>query len=254
VPDPAPDNPRRALLLRAFRLSGLFPLPAFLVLHAAVNARALAGDAAFLDASRQLQSIPLLSVAEVVFVLAPLALHAAVGSWILAARIPLPAAPPLPRAVRTATRAAGVAILLFLVLHLSELRFRAGWSHPAPATLLATLDSRLSSMFHGLPLRAVAYLLASACVCFHLAVGFWGAFAGSPRGEAPQARRRAAWWSASVGVILWLLLSDIVVFHATGARLFGSASAEPQDTNAPCPPPSASTPPPPPAPRPSASP
>ena len=240
MPDPAPDNPRRALLLRAFRLSGLFPLPAFLVLHAAVNARALAGDGAFLDAAGQLQSIPLLPVAEVVFVLAPLALHAAVGAWILAARVPLPAPPPLPPVVRTATRATGVAILLFLVLHLSELRFRGGWSHPGGAALLATLDSRLSSMWHGLPLRAVAYLLASACVCFHLAVGFWGAFAGSPRGAAPLARRRAAWWSAAVGVILWLLLSDVVVFHATGARLFGSASAEDASATLPCPPPSAS--------------
>jgi succinate dehydrogenase / fumarate reductase cytochrome b subunit len=240
VPDPAPDLHRRAQLLRAFRLSGVVPLAGFLVVHAALNARALAGDAAFLDAVRAFRGIPLLAVVEVVFVLAPLALHTAIGVWLVASRVPLPDPRPYPPGLRAALRASGVVIVVFLALHLSELRFHAGWARPSGAALLSTLDASLSSMWHGLPARAVIYVLGSAAVCFHLGVGLWGAFAGTARGQDAVARRRAVWWSAAVGAILWLLFADVVVFHATGARLFGSGASSTSAASLPCPAPSAS--------------
>jgi succinate dehydrogenase/fumarate reductase cytochrome b subunit len=89
--------------------------------------------------------------------------------------------------------------------------------------LLAVLDADLSSMYRGLPWRAIAYLVGSACVCFHFAAGLWGFFAGTPRGENPRTRRRAGWWAIAVGAALWLLFADVVVYHATGARLLGGA-------------------------------
>ncbi|MGD0529195.1 MAG: hypothetical protein ABSE49_28915, partial [Polyangiaceae bacterium] len=109
---------------------------------------------------------------------------------------------------------------------------------PGGPALLAALDADLSSMWHGLPWRAVAYLLGAACVCFHFAAGLWAFFAGTPRGEIPRTRRRAAWWAGAVGATLWLLFADVVVFHATGSRLLGGA---PEETPTfPCPAPSAS--------------
>ena len=43
----------------------------------------------------------------------------------------------------------------------------------------------------------------------------------------------------AVGVTLWLLFADVVVYHATGARLLGGAAHD-ETSTAPCPPASAS--------------
>lgn len=238
MPAPVTAPRRRALLFRAFRLSGVVPLAAFLVVHAFADARALAGQGAFLRAARWLQGFPGLAAVEVVLVLAPLAFHAAVGLWMIAARVPLAPASPYPPAVRVAVRVTGVLAVAFLALHLPGLRFRFGWAQPGGAALLTWLDADLSSMRWGLPLRALAYLVGSACVCFHLAAGLWGFFATTPRGESARSRRLAAWWSAAVGAILWIVFANVVVYHATGSRLFGGPGERASWSAAPCPAPS----------------
>lgn len=241
MPDPAPFQRRRALIRRAFSLSGVLPLGLFVLVHAAANARALAGDGPFLDAVRFFERIPGLPFVEALLVFAPLLFHAGVGLAMVIARIPLATPSPYPPSLRVAVRVTGVLAIAFLAMHLPELRFHAPGARPGGAALLTTLDAHLSSMWHGLPLRAIAYLLGSACVCFHLAAGLWGFFAATPRGEGERTRRRAAWWAAAVGVILWALFADVVVFHATGARLFGGAPG-PALPSTPCPPPSVPAP------------
>jgi succinate dehydrogenase/fumarate reductase cytochrome b subunit len=235
VPASVTDPRRRALVLRAFRLSGVVPLAAFLVVHAAVDSRAVAGDQAFLRATRWLHGVPALPVVEVVLVLAPLLLHAAVGLWMVAARVPLATPSPYPPPIRAAVRATGVLALAFVAMHLLELRFRASWSQPSGAALLTWMNADLSSMRWGMPLRAVAYLAGSACACFHLAAGLWGFFAATPRGAGRRARRFAAWWSVAVGAILWAVFANAAVYHATGSRLFGRAADGASWSSEPCP-------------------
>jgi succinate dehydrogenase / fumarate reductase cytochrome b subunit len=241
VSDQGLSQRRRDLVLRAFRLSGVVPLGLFVVVHAALNARALAGDGAFLDATRAFGSGPALVLVETVLVFAPLLFHAAVGLWIMVARVPLAAESPYPPALRMAVRVTGVLAIAFLAMHLPELRFRTLAARPDGAALLATLDADLSTMRYGLPLRGVAYLLGSACVCFHLAAGLWGYFATTPRGQDGRARRFAAWWSVAVGVILWVVFANVAVYHATGARLLGGRPL-PLLAPAPCPAPARSAP------------
>lgn len=234
VREPAIAHRPSVLLRRVFTLSGVIPLGAFLLVHVVSNARVLAGDDAFLAAVRGYARVPGLAVFEALFVFAPLLFHAAFGLWLVVRGAPLQGASPYPPALRTAVRVTGVLAVAFLAMHLPELRFSEPPLRPSGAALLSVLDSHLSSMSHGLPLRAVAYLLGSACVCFHFAAGTWGAFAATPRGERARSRRRAAWWSVAVGTILWLLYADVVVYHATGARLLGG-TPHTDGTTAPCP-------------------
>jgi succinate dehydrogenase/fumarate reductase cytochrome b subunit len=230
---------RSALLRRAFTLSGVFPLGAFLVVHVVNNLRALEGDAAFDRTVRAYARVPLLGVIEGLFVFAPLLFHAAFGLWLVVTRAPLRTPSPYPPALRVAVRVTGVLAVAFLAMHLPELRFREPAVRPGGAALIEVLDAHLSSMSHGLPWRAILYLLGSACVCFHFAAGLWGFFAGTPRGQVARTRRRAGGWAIAVGAALWLLFADVVVYHATGARLLGGAAHDEAPT-VPCPTPSAS--------------
>jgi succinate dehydrogenase/fumarate reductase cytochrome b subunit (b558 family) len=226
VPDPALATRRRALVREAFSLSGVLPLGAFLVVHVAANARALAGDAAFTSAAKGLERIPALALVEIVFVYVPMLVHAGIGAWLIVTRASLGAPSPFGSAARLAMRITGVLALAFLALHLAELRFRTPGARPAAEALSTLLASHLASMQYGLPLRAVGYLLGSAAVCFHFAAGLWGVFARTPQGQGRQARRRAVWWAGAVGGAMWLLFANVVVFHATGAPLLGGAPAE----------------------------
>jgi succinate dehydrogenase / fumarate reductase cytochrome b subunit len=239
VPDLALVQGRSARLRRAFTFTGVFPLGAFLLVHIVTNMRVLDGDDAFDRVVRAYARIPGLAVIEGLFVFGPLLFHAAFGLWLVVRRLPLRTPSPYPPALRVAMRVTGVLAVAFLAMHLPELRFRDPLARPGGAALLTVLDADLSSMSHGLPWRAVAYLLGSACVCFHFAAGLWGFFAGTPRGENPRTRRRAGWWAIAVGVTLWLLFADVVVYHATGARLLGGAPHD-EASSAPCPTPSAS--------------
>jgi succinate dehydrogenase / fumarate reductase cytochrome b subunit len=226
---------RRAVLLRrVFTLSGVFPLGAFFVVHLAINARVLAGEGAFVRAANEVSRMPGLALFEALFIFAPLLFHAGFGLWLVAARRPLIEPSPYPPMVRVAVRVTGVLALAFLALHLPELRLRSPGARPGGAVLLSVLGADLSSLFYGVPWRGVAYLLGSGCVCFHFAAGLWAFFSGTRHGEPQRARRRAAWWAGAVGLTMWVLFVDVVVYHATGTRLFGGAARE-DASSSPCP-------------------
>jgi succinate dehydrogenase/fumarate reductase cytochrome b subunit (b558 family) len=219
VPDPA----RRALLARRlFSLSGVVPLGVFLVVHVATNARALRGDAAFARAIALWHGIPALPVVESLLIFAPLVLHAAVGVWLLATRTPLVPAAPYAHGVRVAVRVTGIVALAFIALHLPELRFRQIGARIDGGVLATLLAADLSSTWHGVPLRGVAYLVGTACVVFHFAAGLWGFVATTRRGQAARARRWTAWGAALLGAAMWAFTANVVVYYATGARVFGS--------------------------------
>jgi hypothetical protein len=136
-------------------------------------------------------------------------------------------------------RVTSIAILAFLVVHLVELRFRSpgGVDEGVTATWLA---ADLSATSHGIPLWGLAYLVGAGCVCFHFAAGIWGYFAAngsaSPGGGLGRnARWNAGWVAGLAGAVLFLVLADIVVFHATGARLFGGLG-EAVSADSACPP------------------
>lgn len=229
------------MLRRLFSLTGVVPLGAFLVVHVAINARAVRGDQAFARSADALAHMPALPLVELLVVLLPLLLHAAIGLWLVASRQPLSEPSPYPPAVAAAMRVTGLVALAFLAMHLPELRFRGLLRPPAGGELATRLAEDLSSTWHGLPWRGMAYLIGSGCVVFHFAAGLWGFIARTRRGADARARRWAALGAATIGAAMWLLLVDAVVFHATGARLLGSPAADRSEIGV-CPPPKASAP------------
>lgn len=233
---------RSVFLRRLFSLTGVVPLGTFLVLHLAVNACALRGDPAFARVVDGLGRVPALPLLEAVFVFAPLILHGAVGLWLVATRTPLAAASPYPPAVRVAMRATGGVALAFLAMHLTEFRFRTLGARLGGSGLGTLVASDLSATWGGVPWRGVAYLAGTACVTFHFAAGAWGFVAAlPPLAESARRRKRMAWGAGAVGGALWIAFANIVVFHATGARLFGEP-AEGDAVGEPCPPPDAHRP------------
>lgn len=231
---------RERAVRRLFTLSGVAPLGAFLVLHAITNERAVRGEAAFVSAVAKYDRVPALVVLEALFVYVPLLFHTGFGLWLVATRRPLVEPSPYPPRWRLAVRATGVIGALFLVLHLPELRFRnfSLLSSPSGGELLTWLTADLSSTFHGWPLKAALYLFACACTTFHFAAGSWAVFAGTRLGmDDARARRRSAWAAALGGSALWLVFANTVVYHATGASLFGGPAPEVEAApGAECPP------------------
>jgi succinate dehydrogenase / fumarate reductase cytochrome b subunit len=229
------------LVRRVFSLSGVFPLGAFLVVHILANASALRGEGAFDATVRALHGVPLRPLVEALVVFAPLILHAAIGLWLTLTRRPLAQPSPYPNGVRVAMRATGILVLVFLAMHLPEIRFgvgRGGHAGHEGATILTVLAADLSSTWRGVPWRGVVYLAGAGCVTFHFAAGLWGFVVASWHGggePSPRARLVAAWSAAFVGASLWFAFADVVVLHATGARVVGEAAVEPAAT-APCPP------------------
>jgi succinate dehydrogenase/fumarate reductase cytochrome b subunit len=165
----------------------------------------------------------MLGLLEWVLVFAPLVFHGTVGLWLVVTRTQLGERSPYPTAVRIAMRATGVAAIAFLALHLPALRFHARGVRLGGDELATVLVSNLSSTWHGVPWQGAAYLVGTACVTFHLAAGMWAFCVTAASGANPRVRRLGAWGAAAVGAAIWMLLANIVVFRATGARLFGAA-------------------------------
>jgi succinate dehydrogenase / fumarate reductase cytochrome b subunit len=219
---------------RAFTLSGVVPLGAFIVLHLAFNARALWGDWAFASTVESLERIPGLAVLESLLVFAPLVFHGALGLWLVATRRPLAPPAPYPPGLRIAMRASGVGVLAFLALHLPAIRFHERSTRLGAGELATLLDAQLSTTWHGVPWQGLVYLAGTACVTFHFACGLWGFYATTRAGrESALRRRRAAWGALGLGLLMWATFADVVVLRATGAALVGGESPPP--ASRPCP-------------------
>jgi len=226
---------RSVLVRRLFSLTGVVPLGGFLVLHVAVNARALSGDEAYARALDWLARVPGLRLIEAVLVIAPLVLHAAVGSWLVATRTPLTSPSPYPGAVLYWMRVTGVVALVFVAMHLWKLRLVVPAAAPHGHELVTRAVADLSSTWMGIPWTGVAYLVGTACVTFHFVAGTWGFLATLPAWAGSVGRRRlTAWVAGAAGAVIWGTLVNVVVFEATGARLVGEGPGESQ-AGPPCP-------------------
>ncbi len=214
----------RSPLRRAFTLSGVFPLGAFLLFHLGANLRALRGEGALAATLDGLHRSPVFWGAEVALVYAPLLIHGGIGAWLVAKREPLDDPPLYSPPAHAVVRMTGVVAAVFLLVHLFDVRVAPG-GRVDGAMMEAVLAARLSAMATGVPWLAIGYLFATACVAIHFAAGCWGAYARAARTRGHAGRLRwVAAGATAVGIALGVGFADAVVFHATGVRLLGHAA------------------------------
>lgn len=216
----------RSIGKRLFSLSGVVPLGFFLLEHTWANASAMRGQDAYVATATSLARIPLLTVVEVCFVFLPLAYHAVYGTWMLAARVKVEPSPLGVSLARTNRVCAWIA-LAFIAWHFWETRVHAWRAGVAPEALYATLAWRMSSVWHGFPTRAVAYLAGVTATVAHFALGAY-AYGVTARWfrEADQ-KRRAAWGFGALGVMLFVASVSTTISLATGMH-FSSAPKTPE--------------------------
>jgi succinate dehydrogenase/fumarate reductase cytochrome b subunit (b558 family) len=209
----------RVTLARLHSLSGVLPLGVFLIVHFAINARALQGRAAFDGTLAALRGMPLLGVLELALIGLPLAFHAGYGV-VLSFR-PREPASPYPRRLGTLERATGIVALVFIAFHFYELRGPLLWGSLSEADVYPRLAARLSSTTAwGVPAYALFHLVGVAATVFHFATGLYAFSVRWGVAEGARATRTAARVCAGGGVFLFLIGAATVVYYATGSRFF----------------------------------
>lgn len=214
----APSAPP-PLWLRVHRVTGAVPLAGFLVLHLATQLSALGGPARY-QRWATLPASPVWLALELALVYVPLALHVGLGAW----RVLHPDAAPGERAGvpvegRPLLRASGVILLVFLLVHVAELRLRLYTGELAASDYYDDLCARLSSTrWGGVPLTACGYLLGIAAAAHHAAQGLYQAALGLGLVGASRASRlrRAC---VAFGLCCFGLGALIVIDLATGSVL-----------------------------------
>lgn len=200
---------------RLHQLSGL-ALVAFVIVHIAVQGSALGGSVLYDRIVGGLARAPASGIAELVLVGIPLAIHAAYGLRRMRAGLEHGVERWGTPRLRRLQRFAALAVLVFLLVHLWELRFARLTAGLSERALYTMLSGKLSSTWAGLPWRALFYLVAVFATAFHAANGLQAA-----RSPGPTAARRGRNWlpTALLGGTLALVGGATVIGLATGTRL-----------------------------------
>lgn len=227
---PTPPAPLAASLersawpwwVRAQVWSGIIPLAGYLVLHLAAQAFVWGGGGAYERAMRVIDGAPGMAALEVLVIYAPLAVHAGVGVWRLLSESTLYDAGWAGRSGWRLQHASGALLLVFLVVHGWQFRWRLWSGELARSDFYPLLCESLSSTTaYGVPLMALFYLCGVGAAAFHAAHGLF--HAGQVLGWATG--DRAVWLGRacfSLGLLLFAIGAAIVVDLATGSVLIQS--------------------------------
>ena len=208
-------------------------LGVFLVLHILANASALGGQGtydAFAGTISRWKGLPVL---ELVLVVAPLLLHADYGL-----RLFRPGTLADDEGSRyggrrlwLAQRISAAVGLVFLIVHLWELRAQRLFFGLSADALYTTLTARLSWTWGGVPWIALFYLVGLlAVVAFAVLV----AIAAYNTLVAPSRQQVARVATVGLGVVLFAAGSATLIGLATGTRLLSGPDDDSGAPKAPC--------------------
>jgi len=209
------------LIRRLHSLSGLIPVGAYMVLHLAVNASVINGDATYLNNVLNIHRFgALLPVLEWTFIFIPILFHAIIGVAIIAGGLPNTPQYPYEANYRyTLQRATGIIAFIFIGLHVFHMH---GWFHndswvryvvnpwgggqfkPYNATSTAGLALQNGVM-------VVIYAVGVLACVFHLANGIWTMGITWGVWTSERAQRRALQVCAVFGVLL-TVVSAVALF------------------------------------------
>jgi succinate dehydrogenase / fumarate reductase cytochrome b subunit len=187
------------LLRRLHSLSGLLPIGTFLAFHLWENSQARLGmehyNGAVVGWLHQLNYLPLI---EVFAIALPILFHAAYGLVILRqGRSELRRYPYLRSRLYWLQRASGVAILLFLILHVGLTRISSLFQPAIRHNLFAHMQDILSD-----PWMFALYVSGLLLSVFHLCNGIWSMGIVWGLTTSPRAQRLSARGCATLGVVL----------------------------------------------------
>ncbi len=209
----------RPAVERWLSLSGLVPLPAFLLLHLGRELwLSLASDVSDLV---RVPPSAFGTVTALLLVWLPLVTHASLGAWLLVnARPSAPAArDDVPRGALGISRLTAALALLFVAYHAREYPI-AVWLGEADARDAGLrLVERLSSTSFGVPLRGGAYLLGLAATVAHAGLGVHRALLRLGLLRTPLRRQSSARVCVLAAALLFCLGALSVIRVASGTLL-----------------------------------
>ncbi|MBN2197557.1 MAG: hypothetical protein JW751_32560 [Polyangiaceae bacterium] len=164
---------------------------------------------------------------EIFGVAIPLAFHALFGILLaFAARPRLRGNAGTRQSAYLLQRATGVVVVAFVLFHVGEVRLTSLRGIIDETDYFPHLCALLSGTVHGVPLRAILYLLGLAAATYHLANGLRGFCFGWGLTTSRRASQRVGAASAALGLALFALGATTVVYFATGLRLALSGRQE----------------------------
>jgi succinate dehydrogenase/fumarate reductase cytochrome b subunit len=219
APDPEQVAHGRPAVERWLTLTGLVPLPVFLVLH--LSRELVLSRASDISQLIRPQPSAFAGLTALALVWLPLAVHLALGAWLLGARRATRAAAALDvgKPALGVSRLASVLALLFVAYHAREYPL-AVWLGEADARDAGfRLVARLSATSWGVPLRGGAYLLGLAATVAHSGLAVHRALLRAGWLRDARRRRRSAQLCAASSALLFMLGAAAVIRVASGALL-----------------------------------
>ena len=217
------------MLRRLHSLSGVFPVGVFVVLHFMINAKALQGRQVFDETVSRLTATPYLLVLEVFGIWLPLSFHALYGIKLGFEGRPNVGRYPYSRNwAYTLQRLTGLLAFAFIAYHLWQFRIQVLLGRIDQTDLFPELCARLSATTAGgIPLYAIVYLVGIAAAVFHLTNGLYGFCFSWGITLSRRATRLASAAFGVVGLCLFVLGANTVIYFATGSRLLLSVEGHP---------------------------
>jgi succinate dehydrogenase / fumarate reductase cytochrome b subunit len=215
---------RTFILRKLHQLSGIMPLGIFLLEHFYTNSKALAGEAAFNGAVKDLQSIPYILLVETGGIFIPLIYHAVYGLVITVEARPNNLHYPYARNwFYTIQRVTGIILFFFILFHVLNFRFGlipglntvSVAHHPEQSFGIVAGEFRMIPIF-------IIYVVGITATVWHLANGIWLFLVdwGITIGE--RAQRLAGYACIAFGVVLLAVgLNAAVAFIRPGGLLRG---------------------------------
>jgi succinate dehydrogenase/fumarate reductase cytochrome b subunit (b558 family) len=211
---------RHFALRRLHSLTGVVPVGAFLVVHLWTNSKAMLGPASFGHAVDEINNLPFLIAVETLGIFAPLAFHAIYGV-VLAFQSSANVGPYgyTRNWMYVLQRVTGVIAFLFIILHLKDFRVAKALGLMQYQGFFFELGNLLAVRW-----KALVYLFGTTAAVFHFANGLrtflwsWGITISE------RSQRFATRVAATLGVALWLLGANTILFFATGGSMMFPAS------------------------------
>ena len=222
----APPSRTAYVLKKLHSLSGVVPVGVFFIEHLWTNSKALQGEDAFAQAVNDIQAIPYLPVIEIFGIFIPLAFHSIYGVFLALAAKPNVVAYRYARNwLYMLQRISGIVAFVFIGYHLYEFRIQKWLFGMRADAFYGALSAHLSSTTASVPWLAVFYLLGILATSFHFANGLSGVLFSWGVTVTRESQRRAGYACAAIGVALFLLGANTVLYFATGARLYMPSDA-----------------------------